>query len=126
MHSMTTPLVDPAVVAAIQSADARIRPTALETPVVEWLQYAERVGGPVFVKAEHLQRTGSFKLRGATNAVANAIAASVGGRSFGLALRSDGRLLSWGDNAGDQLGNTTLPTTGTSTPTEVPGFSAGP
>ncbi len=60
------------------------------------------------------------------NAVANALAASVGGRSFGLALRSDGRLLSWGDNAGDQLGNTTLPTTGTSTPTEVPGFSAGP
>ncbi len=60
------------------------------------------------------------------NGVANAIAASVGGRSFGLALRSDGRLLSWGDNTGDQLGNTTLPTTGTSTPTEVPGFSAGP
>jgi alpha-tubulin suppressor-like RCC1 family protein len=58
--------------------------------------------------------------------VANAIAASVGGRSFGLALRSDGRLFSWGDNSADQLGNSTLPAGGTSTPTEVPGFSAGP
>ncbi len=59
-------------------------------------------------------------------AVANAIAASVGGRSFGLALRSDGKLFSWGDNTADQLGNSTLATGGTSTPTEVPGFSAGP
>ncbi len=100
MHSMTTPLVDPAVVAAIQSADARIRPTALETPVVEWPQYAERVGGPVFVKAEHLQRTGSFKVRGATNAVANAIplgltiaTASSGNHGLGVshALRAAGK-----------------------------------
>jgi alpha-tubulin suppressor-like RCC1 family protein len=60
------------------------------------------------------------------NVVTNALAASVGGRSFGIALRGDGRLFSWGDNAGDQLGNSTLPVAGTSTPTEVPGFSAGP
>lgn len=54
-------------------ADTDIRPTVLETPVVEWPQYAEQVGGPVWVKAEHLQRTGSFKLRGAVNAVSRAI-----------------------------------------------------
>ncbi|MCU0757783.1 MAG: hypothetical protein MUF07_01105 [Steroidobacteraceae bacterium] len=60
------------------------------------------------------------------NAVASAIAAAVGGRSFGIAVRSDGRLLSWGDNTGDQLGNPSLAATGTGTPTEVPSFSAGP
>ncbi|MCC7052135.1 MAG: pyridoxal-phosphate dependent enzyme [Gemmatimonadaceae bacterium] len=70
---MTTPQVDPALTDAIAQADRRIRPTVIETPVVEWPQYAERTGGPVFVKAEHLQRTGSFKLRGATNAVQQAI-----------------------------------------------------
>ena len=89
-----------ALVAAIAEADRRIRPTALETPVVEWPQYAERTGGPVFVKAEHLQRTGSFKLRGATNAVQQAIplgrtiaTASSGNHGIAVsqALRAAGR-----------------------------------
>jgi alpha-tubulin suppressor-like RCC1 family protein len=63
---------------------------------------------------------------GTVSAVTGAIAAAVGGRSFGVAVRADGVLLSWGDNTGDQLGNTTLSSTGVSTPTAVPGFSAGP
>ncbi|MCP5359385.1 MAG: hypothetical protein H7A14_01490 [Sinobacteraceae bacterium] len=63
---------------------------------------------------------------GAVNGIANAITAAVGGRSFGLAIRADGRLLSWGDNNADQLGNPALSATGTSTPAEVPNFSAGP
>jgi len=63
---------------------------------------------------------------GTVNVVASALAVSVGGRSFAVALRADGKLLSWGDNTAKQLGNTTLTSTGTSTPTEVPGFSAGP
>lgn len=70
---MMPPPVDPQLAAAIARADVAIRPIVLETPVVEWPQYSERVAGPVFVKAEHLQRTGSFKLRGATNAVMRAI-----------------------------------------------------
>jgi threonine dehydratase len=70
---MPTALVDSRLVAAIHVADDRIRPTVIETPTVEWPQYSERTGGPVYVKAEHLQRTGSFKLRGATNAVMQAI-----------------------------------------------------
>ncbi len=97
---MTAPLVDPGLVDAIHRADAQIRPTVLETPVVAWSQYAERVGGPVFVKAEHLQRTGSFKLRGATNAVTQAIplgktiaTASSGNHGLGVshALRAAGQ-----------------------------------
>lgn len=62
----------------------------------------------------------------AVNGVASAITAAVGGRSFGVAVRADGRLLSWGDNTGDQLGNPSLAATGTNTPTEIPSFSAGP
>jgi threonine dehydratase len=92
--------IDPELVAAIARADQRIRPTVLETPVVEWPQYAARTGGPVFVKAEHLQRTGSFKLRGATNAVQLAIplgrtiaTASSGNHGIGVshALRAAGK-----------------------------------
>lgn len=63
---------------------------------------------------------------GTVGGVSTALTASVGGRSFGVALRADGRLLSWGDNTGDQLGNSSLPASGTSTATEVPSFSAGP
>src|SRR5205085_12089308 len=36
-----------------------------ETPVVSSRTLSERVGGTVALKAENLQRTGSFKLRGA-------------------------------------------------------------
>jgi threonine dehydratase len=97
---MIVPLVDPNLLSAIRHADTRIRPTVLETPVVEWVQYAERTGGPVYVKAEHLQRTGSFKLRGATNAVMRAIplgktiaTASSGNHGLGVshALRAAGQ-----------------------------------
>jgi len=51
----------------IASAETRIRPYARETPVEE----SAALGGPgrgrVFLKMEHLQITGSFKLRGAMN-----------------------------------------------------------
>ena len=48
-------------------AQVRIGTTCLRTPVLELPHPAE--GGSVWVKAESLQRTGSFKLRGAANAV---------------------------------------------------------
>lgn len=52
----------------LHEAQVRIRTTCLRTPV---LQLAQPVSGsPVWVKAESLQRTGSFKLRGAVNALA--------------------------------------------------------
>lgn len=65
-------MIDQRLVEAITEADARIRPTVVETPVVAWPQLAERLGQQVFVKQEQWQRTGSFKLRGATNAVVRA------------------------------------------------------
>jgi threonine dehydratase len=54
--------------ADLHEAQARIRTICLRTPV---LQVAHPAGGPaLWVKAESLQRTGSFKLRGAANALA--------------------------------------------------------
>ena len=53
----------------IREADQRIRPYAVETPLLEWASLNEKLGGRVLVKAETLQRTGSFKFRGAYNRV---------------------------------------------------------
>jgi threonine dehydratase len=54
------------VVAAAQ----RIAPYAVRTPLVEAPALGAVTGGRVFLKLETLQRTGSFKFRGATNRIA--------------------------------------------------------
>lgn len=42
------------------------------TPILKSHQLSEKVGALVFLKSEHLQTTGSFKIRGATNRVIKA------------------------------------------------------
>lgn len=68
-----------------------VRPTPLEDS--RWL--AERVGGPVHLKCENLQRAGSFKIRGAYVRIARlsaeersagVVAASAGNHAQGVAL----------------------------------------
>jgi threonine dehydratase len=54
----------------IISAQARIAPYAVRTPLVESWQLNALTGGRVFLKLELLQRTGSFKFRGACNRLA--------------------------------------------------------
>lgn len=56
--------------ADVEAAADRIAPFALRTPVIESTNLSARVGAQIFCKAESLQRTGSFKFRGATNAIA--------------------------------------------------------
>jgi threonine dehydratase len=56
--------------ADIVAAAARIKGVAVETPLVESPVLSERAGGRVFLKLEILQRTGSFKFRGAYNRLA--------------------------------------------------------
>ncbi len=56
--------------ADVQAAALRIAPHAIRTPLVESWQLNERTGGRVFLKLEILQRTGSFKFRGACNRLA--------------------------------------------------------
>jgi threonine dehydratase len=53
----------------MRDADLRIRPFAAETPLLEWAALSEKLGARVLCKAETLQRTGSFKFRGAYNRV---------------------------------------------------------
>ncbi len=53
----------------VEEAAARIAPFVHRTAVLRSRALDEWVGAQVFVKAEHLQRSGAFKYRGATNAV---------------------------------------------------------
>jgi threonine dehydratase len=50
-------------------ARERIRTLVLETPVMTSDRLDQLTGAQLFFKCEHLQRTGSFKLRGASHAV---------------------------------------------------------
>ncbi len=55
--------------ADIEAAAAHIGPYAIETPFFENATLNESLGGRVFLKPESLQRTGSFKFRGAYNRI---------------------------------------------------------
>ena len=57
--------------ADIQAARERIRGAARETPVYVSESFERMTGREVWLKAENLQRTGSFKIRGAVNCVAS-------------------------------------------------------
>ena len=54
----------------IQAAGERVRDMVRETPVKASPSLSVLAGGPVWLKCEHRQETGAFKLRGASNAVA--------------------------------------------------------
>jgi threonine dehydratase len=54
---------------AIREAHRRIAPRIHRTPVITSASLDEIAGAQIFFKCENLQKTGSFKIRGATNAV---------------------------------------------------------
>src|SRR5882724_11131509 len=56
--------------ADVQAAALRIAPHAVRTPLVESWQLNALTGGRIFLKLETMQRTGSFKFRGACNRLA--------------------------------------------------------
>ena len=58
-----------ATYADLEDAAKRINGIACQTPLLESRLLNERVGGRLLVKAEPLQRTGSFKFRGAYNKI---------------------------------------------------------
>ncbi|MBW0159549.1 hydroxyectoine utilization dehydratase EutB [Sedimentimonas flavescens] len=85
----------------IRAARTRIAGKVLRTPMVEDPQLGALLGVPVFLKLEHRQTTGAFKLRGATNALLSltpaqrargVVTASTGnhGRALAQAARSEG------------------------------------
>jgi threonine dehydratase len=53
--------------ADVAAANLRIRPLAWRTPLLENQRVNDLLGGRLLIKAEVLQRTGSFKFRGALN-----------------------------------------------------------
>lgn len=85
----------------IENAARRIAGGVLRTPMVTSASLSKIAGAPVYLKLENHQTTGSFKLRGATNAVLSltaeeracgVVAASTGnhGRALAYAARSEG------------------------------------
>jgi threonine dehydratase len=82
-------------VSEIHEARERIRSVVLETPTLPSTSFSRLAGGEVLLKAENLQRTGSFKIRGAMNAISQlspkqkefgVVAASAGNHAQGVAL----------------------------------------
>ena len=78
----------------ISAAADRLRPVVRRTPVIASRVLSDRTGQEVFLKCENLQRTGSFKPRGAYNRIANltseerargVVAASAGNHAQGVA-----------------------------------------
>lgn len=77
--------------ADIEAAAGRLRGVARRTPLLTSEALDARTGGRLLLKAEPLQRTGSFKFRGAYNAIAQiaapaVVAFSSGNHAQGVAL----------------------------------------
>ncbi len=64
---MNTPTNPPVTSSDIEAAARVIAPYAVRTPLLSLPALDERTGAKVFLKPEMLQRTGSFKFRGAFN-----------------------------------------------------------
>ncbi len=82
-------------IAEIEAAAAMLRDVAVLTPLEESRWLSKIAGGPVYLKAENLQRAGSFKIRGAYVRMARlspeerargVVAASAGNHAQGVAL----------------------------------------
>lgn len=58
----------------VQAARARISDITYVTPLLQSEQLSKLCGNSIYLKSEHLQKTGSFKIRGATNKVKQAVA----------------------------------------------------
>lgn len=74
-------------IADIEDAARRLAGIAVRTPLLESPRLNERVGGRLLIKAEPLQRTGSFKFRGAYNRLSRLDAAA---RARGVVAYSSG------------------------------------
>ncbi|MFZ2172561.1 MAG: threonine ammonia-lyase [Rhodococcus sp. (in: high G+C Gram-positive bacteria)] len=86
--------VEPVTLERIEAARTLLDPVIRRTPVIASRVLSERSGHEVSLKCENLQRTGSFKPRGAYNRIANlsaeervrgVVAASAGNHAQGVA-----------------------------------------
>jgi threonine dehydratase len=80
--------------ADISAARERGKGVVLHTPIIPSAYLSQRFGGKIVLKAENLQRTGAFKIRGAMNKLSQlgnaketgVVAGSAGNHAQGLAL----------------------------------------
>lgn len=76
----------------IRAARERQRGSVITTPLLHSASFSRLAGRDVWLKAENLQRTGSFKIRGASNVIAQlppgtgVVAGSAGNHAQGVAL----------------------------------------
>ena len=84
---------DEVSLADVEAARERIRDLVRTTPLWPSRVLSEQFGVPVLLKCENMQRTGSFKVRGASNMLAalerpptGVVAASAGNHAQGVAL----------------------------------------
>jgi len=91
---------DSVTAAHVSAARPEVERVARRTPVLSTRTISERAGGTVVLKAENLQRTGSFKVRGASAKLAalgkagcanGVVAASAGNHAQGLAAAAAAR-----------------------------------
>lgn len=89
--------VPPVPFPEVEAAERRLKGVIRPTPTARAAWLSRLCGRPLYVKPEHLQRTGSFKLRGAYNHLARlkettgvgaVVAASAGNHAQGVALAS--------------------------------------
>ena len=94
MNSATVTAEVPVTLADIEAARERIRGGIYESPCVESIPLSQLTGAHIYCKLDYLQRTGSFKERGARNALLQlsaaqrergVIAASAGNHAQGIA-----------------------------------------
>lgn len=86
----------------VEAAERRCRPYLWETPVEHSLALSQHVGGEIWLKLDLVQKTTSFKLRGATNKIMSlsedqldgVVTASTGNYAFAVAeaMRQRGRM----------------------------------
>ena len=89
---MTTPVIpeterSPVDVQAIHRAAQRLQGWAVTTPLLRCDELDAHAGGRVYLKAENLQHSGSFKFRGACNRI---LALTPGARARGVVAYSSG------------------------------------
>jgi threonine dehydratase len=75
----------------IRNAHEKIKPYIHKTPLMHSNSFSVISGADIYIKAENLQKTGSFKVRGAFNKIMNisgdkVIAASMGNHAQGVAF----------------------------------------
>src|SRR5262245_53344019 len=87
--------VNPVTLDRIREAYGPLKPIVRRTPLLTSRTLDAMAGGPIHLKAENLQKTGSFKIRGAYTALSRlpaadrakgVVTASAGNHAQGIAL----------------------------------------